>query len=150
MTLYQHILVPIDDSPVAYAAAEQARTLAKQLNSQVTLISVVAVDPFFGVDFYKVAPAITDYFMQAEKNALARLEDLKQGFAKDGIPVNSQVVHGVNPAEGILQCAERCSADLIMMGSHGRQGIEKLVLGSVAQHVLNQASIPVLVVKASV
>ena len=67
MTTYQHILVPVDESPISYAAVEHALALAKSLDSQVTLMSVIAVDPFVGVDFYKVAPAITDYFMQAEK-----------------------------------------------------------------------------------
>jgi nucleotide-binding universal stress UspA family protein len=148
MTLYQHILVPVDDSPVAYAAAEQARVLAAALHCKVSLLSVVAVDPFVGVDFYKVAPAITDYFMQAEKHALLRLEDLKQGFAQDGIHVHTQVLHGMSPADGILKYAHENGTDLIMMGSHRREGLEKMFLGSVAQQVLNQAQIPVLIVKA--
>lgn len=64
---YKHILVPVDESPISYAAVEQALALAKPLNCQVTITSVIAVDPFVGVDFYKVAPAITDYFIEAEK-----------------------------------------------------------------------------------
>jgi nucleotide-binding universal stress UspA family protein len=147
MALYQHILVPVDDSPVAYGAAEHARELAAAIGAKVTFMSVVAVDPFYGIDFYVVAPAITDYFMQAEKNALLRLEDLKQTLAQDGIEVDSKIIHGKTPAEGILQIANEANADLIMMGSHKRDGFEKLVLGSVAQQVLNQAMIPVLIIK---
>ena len=144
---YQHILVAVDESPISFAAAAQARQLALLTQSKVTLLSVVAVDPFIGVDFYKVAPAITEYFMQAEKNAQARLDELALGFQNDGIEVSSKIVHGVAAAEGILQTVEQLSADLIMMGSHGRSGVEKLLLGSVAQKVLSEAKVSVLITK---
>ena len=88
MSAYSHILVALDESPMAYADVEQALSLAQDLKSQVTIMSVIAIDPFVGVDFYKVAPAITDYFMQAEKNAKERLEDVKQSFVRDGLSVN--------------------------------------------------------------
>lgn len=147
MSTYQHILVAVDESPISFAAASQARALAQLTKAKVTLLSVVAVDPFKGVDFYKVAPAITDYFMQAEKNAHARLEELSLGFKQDGIVVDSKILHGVTAAEGILSSADELAVDLIMMGSHGRTAMEKLVLGSVAQKVLTQSHVPVLIVK---
>lgn len=144
---YKHILIAVDDSSIAYAAAEQALKLAKDLHAKVTLMSVIAVDPFVGVDFYKVAPAVTDYFLQAEESAQARLAELKQSFVHAGITLNTQVIRGVVPAEGIIQVANDVKADLIMMGSHGRTGLKKMMLGSVAQSVLAQSQIPVLVVK---
>ncbi|AUX87283.1 universal stress protein [Acinetobacter tandoii] len=144
---YQHILVPVDESPISYTAVEQALSLAKLLNCRVTVMCVVAVDPFVGVDFYKVAPAITDYFMQAEENAQKRLADIKQSFIRDEIEVDTKVIRGVSAAEGIIQIADEVSADLIIMGSHGRTGFKKMMLGSVAQAVLTQSPIPVLVVK---
>ncbi|RKG46666.1 universal stress protein [Acinetobacter cumulans] len=147
MSAYSHILVALDESPMAYAAVEQALSLAQDLKSQVTIMSVIAIDPFVGVDFYKVAPAITDYFMQAEKNAKERLEDVKQSFVRDGLSVNIKLIHGVSPSQGIIQVADEVNADLIIMGSHGRTGIQKVMLGSVAQNVLTQSPIPVLIVK---
>lgn len=144
---YQHILVAVDESPISYAAVEQARILAKDLNSRVTLMSVIAVDPFVGVDFYKVAPAVTDYFMQAEENAQHRLLELKQSFIVENIQVSTKVIRGVVPSEGIIHVADEVGADLIMMGSHGHTGFKKMMLGSVAQNVLTQSPIPVLVVK---
>ncbi|NWK73659.1 universal stress protein [Acinetobacter sp. SwsAc6] len=147
MSAYSHILVALDESPMAYAAVEQALSLAQDLKSQVTIMSVIAIDPFVGVDFYKVAPAITDYFMQAEKNAKERLEDVKQSFVRDGLSVNIKLIHGVSPSQGIIQVADEVNADLIIMGSHGRRGIQKVMLGSVAQNVLTQSPIPVLIVK---
>ena len=148
MSIYNHILVAVDESPISFAAAAQARALAQITQSKVTLLSVVAVDPFVGVDFYVIAPAITDYFMHAEKNAQDRLKELASGFEADEILVATKIVHGVTAAEGILKTAEELGSDLIIMGSHGRGALEKVVLGSVAQKVLSASHIPVLIVKA--
>ncbi len=147
MTTYKHILVPVDESPISYAAVEQALALAKELKSEVTVMSVISVDPFKGVDFYKVAPAITDYFMQAEENAQLRLKDIERLFVRDCVSVNTKVIRGVAASEGIMAIANEVSADLIIMGSHGHTGFKKMVLGSVAQNVLTQSHIPVLIVK---
>lgn len=147
MTTYKHLLVPVDESPMSYAAAEQALSLAKDLNCPVTIMSVIAVDPFVGVDFYKVAPAITYYFMQAEQNAQNRLAEIQQSFSREGISVDTKIIRGVAASEGIVQIANEIGADLIIMGSHGRTGVKKMMLGSVAQNVLTQSPVPVLVVK---
>ena len=147
MTTYKHLLVPVDESPMSYAAAEQALSLAKDLKCPVTIMSVIAVDPFVGVDFYKVAPAITDYFMQAEQNAQNRLAEIQQSFSREGISVDTKIIRGVAASEGIVQLANEIGADLIIMGSHGRTGVKKMMLGSVAQNVLTQSPVPVLIVK---
>ena len=147
MTTYKHLLVPVDESPMSYAAAEQALSLAKDLNCPVTIMSVIAVDPFVGVDFYKVAPAITDYFMQAEQNAQNRLAEIQQSFSREGISVDTKIIRGVAASEGIVQIANEIGADLIIMGSHGRTGVKEMMLGSVAQNVLTQSPVPVLIVK---
>ena len=147
MTTYKHLLVPVDESPMSYAAAEQALSLAKDLNCPVTIMSVIAVDPFVGVDFYKVAPAITDYFMQSEQNAQNRLAEIQQSFSREGISVDTKIIRGVAASEGIVQIANEIGADLIIMGSHGRTGVKKMMLGSVAQNVLTQSPVPVLIVK---
>lgn len=147
MTTYKHLLVPVDESPMSYAAAEQALSLAKDLKCPVTIMSVIAVDPFVGVDFYKVAPAITDYFMQAEQNAQNRLAEIQQSFSREGISVDTKIIRGVAASEGIVQIANEIGADLIIIGSHGRTGVKKMMLGSVAQNVLTQSPVPVLIVK---
>lgn len=144
---YQNILVPVDDSPISYAAVDHALSLAKLCGSKVTILSVVSVDPFVGVDFYKVAPAVTDYFMQAEAHAKGRLQDIQQSFVRDGIEVQAKIFHGAPAADGIISVADEVSADLIIMGSHGRTGVKRLVLGSVAQQVLTESHIPVLIIK---
>ena len=145
---YQHILVAVDESPISYAAIDHALSLAKETNAEVTIVSVIALDPFIAVDFYKVAPAVTDYFLQAEQNAQQRLVDLVQRFEREKIVVHTKIAHSVSPSEGILKTADEVGADLIMMGSHGRTGLKKAVLGSVAQNVLTHSVLPVLIIKS--
>ncbi|WP_130804705.1 universal stress protein [Acinetobacter ihumii] len=145
---YQRILVPVDDSPLSTAAVQHAIDLAKAFNSQVTVMSVVAIDPFVGVDFYKVAPAVTEHLFEAEANAEAHLEKIKSTFTENGIEANIKIIREEPTASGIVNVADEVNADLIVMGSHGRSGLKKLVLGSVAQKVLSESPIPVLIVKA--
>jgi nucleotide-binding universal stress UspA family protein len=144
---YKNILVPVDDSPISYAAVEHAEKLAKAFGSKITVMSVLSVDPLVGVDFYKVAPAITQHVLEAETNAKGRLDDIKQTFSNHGLEVETLIIRSVPTATGILNIAEEKHIDLIIMGSHGRKGLKKLVLGSVAQEVLGMSTIPVLIVK---
>lgn len=144
---YKHILVPIDDSPTSYAAIEHAKTLAQAFDSQVTIISVLSIDPMVGVDFYKVLPSITEYVLAAEKNAQEHLNEVQITFDNCGITTNTKIIRELSPAAGILTAADESSADLIIMGSHGRKGFKKFVLGSVAQEVLSLSTLPVMVIK---
>ena len=146
--MYKHILVPIDDSPLATAAVEHALDLAQVFKSTVTIMSVVAIDPFVGVDFYKVAPSVTDHLLEAESNAQSHLDRVKFMFEELGIEVNTKILHEEKPAVGILNIADEVNADIIVMGSHGRSGIKKILLGSVAQQVMVNSHIPVMVVKS--
>ena len=144
---YQNILVAVDDSPISYAAVEHAEQLAKIMNSQVTVLSVLAVDPMIGVDFYKIAPSITEYVMAAEKNAQGRLDDIQQTLTQHGVHATTKIARESSTATAILKVAEEIQANLIIMGSHGHKGLKKWVLGSVAQEVLSSSHYPVLVVK---
>ncbi|NHC04073.1 universal stress protein [Acinetobacter sp. 187] len=147
---YKNILVPVDDSPISYAAIEHAEALAKAFGSKITVMSVLSVDPLRSIDFYKVAPAITDYVLEAEQNAQGRLNDIQLSFQNHGLEVKTLIIRSVPPATGILNIAEEIHADLIVMGSHGRKGFRKFILGSVAQEVLSLSHIPVLIVKTAV
>ena len=145
---YKNILVPVDDSPISYAAIEHAEKIAKAFGSKITVMSVLSVDPLIGVDFYKVAPAITQHVLEAEANAKGRLDDIKQILGDHGLEVETLIIRSVPTATGILNIAEEKHADLIIMGSHGRKGFQKMLLGSFAQDVLRNTELPVLIVKS--
>lgn len=144
---YKNILVPVDDSPISYAAIEHAEKLAKAFNGHLTVLSVLAVDPMVGVDFYKFAPSITEFVLAAEKNAQERLNDIQQTLSGHGVSVSVRINRDISTAEAILKTADEINADLIVMGSHGRKGLKKLVLGSVAQEVLGICPLPILIIK---
>ncbi|WP_151965450.1 universal stress protein [Acinetobacter soli] len=144
---YQHILVPVDDSELSEIATRHALFIAQAFGSRVTVMSVVAVDPFVGVDFYKVAPAITNHFMDAEAHAQKHLEQIQQQFLAHQIDTDVKIIREEPTATGILKIADEVNADLIIMGSHGRSGLKKFVLGSVAQKVASESVVPVMIVK---
>ncbi|WP_288391783.1 universal stress protein [uncultured Acinetobacter sp.] len=144
---YQHILVPVDDSELSEIATRHALFIAQAFGSRVTVMSVVAVDPFVGVDFYKVAPAITNHFMDAEAHAQNHLEQIQQQFLAHQIDTDVKIIREEPTATGILNIADEVNADLIIMGSHGRSGLKKFVLGSVAQKVASESVVPVMIVK---
>ncbi|BBF79038.1 MULTISPECIES: universal stress protein [Acinetobacter] len=144
---YEHILVPVDGSDISLAALKQAASIAKAFNSKITAISLLAVDPFSGVDFYYVSPVMKDYFVEAHAQAEETLAKAETIGTELGIEIETQIIKGEVSSEGILQAAEDLKVDLIVMGSHGRKGFQKFFLGSFAQDVLGNTELPVLIVK---
>ena len=87
------------------------------------------------------------YLNEAQAAATQSLDDIRQVCAARGVGFDGDTIERNVTYEGILETAKAESCDLIVMGSHGRKGIEALVLGSVAQKVLTHAKVPVLIVK---
>lgn len=144
--MFQRILVPVDGSPTSLAAVDKAIGLAKAFGSTVTTIYVVDPYPFTGVGS-EFAYGQAEYLSAATAVAHDAIRAAREALEAAGVKVETSVVEDHTPWRGILESAGAIEADLIVMGSHGRRGIEKLVLGSVAQRVLQHAAIPVLVVR---
>ncbi|MES2877628.1 MAG: universal stress protein [Pseudomonadota bacterium] len=144
--MFKHILVPVDGSSTAQLAVDKAISLAKAFGSRVTTIFVIDPYPFTGVgtDF---AYGQAEYLSAATAEANAAIKAAKTTFEEAGIPVETSVIEAHAPWRGVVQAAESAQTDLIVMGSHGRSGLEKLVLGSVTQAVLSHTHLPVLVVR---
>ncbi|MCL6231026.1 MULTISPECIES: universal stress protein [Acinetobacter] len=145
---YQNILVPVDGSEISFSAVKKAAIIAKAFNSQLTLISLVAEDPFTDADFYYSSSIMKEYFVQAYANAESALKEAVQITTEVGVEAQSKIIKGQVSAEGVVEAANEVKADLIVMGSHGRKGFKKMLLGSFAQDVLSNTELPVLVVKA--
>jgi nucleotide-binding universal stress UspA family protein len=143
---YQHILVPVDGSKTAYAAIGQAADLAKAFNSKVTLVEVLTLDPYIAAE-YITAKQTNEFIERARGAILTNLAEAKAKFSELGLDVETQLLEGQVISREIVKAAQTLQADLIVMGSHGRTGIKKLFLGSVAQSVLAEASAPVLIVR---
>jgi nucleotide-binding universal stress UspA family protein len=144
--MFKHILVPVDGSDTAQKAVVKAAGLAKAFGSAVTLVYVIDPYPFTGLgsDF---AYGQAEYLSAAAAEAETATQAAKQTLAQAGVGGQARVVEAHAAWRGILDTAGAVSADLIVMGSHGRSGLEKLVLGSVTQRVLSHAHLPVFVVR---
>ena len=144
--MFKHILVPVDGSPNAARAVEKAVGLAQAFGSALTLVTVIDNYPFAGVggDF---AYGQVEYLAAATENANTALAKAEAIAAQKGLTCGKRTVEEHVIHEGILDTAKALEADLIVMGSHGRHGLEKLLLGSVTTRVLGRSPVPVLVVR---
>jgi nucleotide-binding universal stress UspA family protein len=144
--MFKHILVPIDGSDTSQLAVDKTISLAKAFGSRVTAIFVIDPYPFTGVgtDF---AYGQAEYLSAASAEANAAIKAAKAVFKAADVEVETAVVESNNAWRGIVNKADSSQADLIVIGSHGRSGLEKLVLGSVTQAVLSHTKLPVLVVR---
>lgn len=145
--MYERILVPVDGSSTALRGLTEAVKLAQATGARLKLVHVVnelLLDASVAPSMY-YEQVILDLRGGGQK-VLAAAE----GHAREqGAAVESELVEtiGIRASEAILQAAKRWNADLIVMGTHGRRGLRRLALGSDAEMVLRQATIPVLMVK---
>ena len=139
LTRGEKILVAVDGSAFSDAAVEQAISLGGICNSEIFVIGVVALYP----EQMEVAPALVEKMSEEVRQ---HLDEAKQKVDKSDIPCETIVHMGGNPHTFIVQEAKDKGIDLIVMGTHGRSGIKRVLLGSVAQNVIGHAPCPVLVV----
>ena len=144
--MFERILIPVDGSSVARLAIAQALALALAFKSSVTLIYVIDPYAFIGVGT-EFSFGQAEYLQAAGEEGKAAIGDARQVFESQGIAVTGSVVEAHSVYQAILDAAESLNADLVVMGSHGRRGLEKLVLGSVTAQVLSHAHLSVLVVR---
>lgn len=144
--MFKRLLVPVDGSKASLAAIEKASAIAKAFQSEVALICVIDVYAYSGIGT-DLAYGQAEYISAATEEAHVSVRRAQEVFEACGITTHASVVEGPTVAKSILQKAQSFEADLIVMGSHGRKGLEKLVLGSVASQVLADTHLPVLIVR---
>ena len=127
-------------------AIDKAAGLSKAFGSKLTVLYAIDPYPFTGVgaDF---ALGQDQYLEAARAEADAAIDAANERLRQAGVEAETNVVEAHTVWRGILEAAGRLGADLLVMGSHGRRGIEKLVLGSVTQSVLAHTKITALVVR---
>jgi nucleotide-binding universal stress UspA family protein len=147
---FNRMIVPLDGSPLAAQALPLAADLAERGRSELLLIRAVAAS----VEAYPaIAPLGRPDLMPGEvlhalrARAADELEDQAFELRELGLPVATRVVNG-HPAEAIIDEAERQSADLVVMATHGYSGLKRWALGSVTDKVLHAAATPLLLVHA--
>lgn len=143
--MYKKILVPLDGSELAKLALDEAQKLAKFFDSELVLFEVVPFLPIYGSPEL-VTPLIIDEKQKetAEQYLASIADDLKQR----GFKVSTMVKTGHQVPAEILDYAKESKVDLIVMCTHGRSGITRWFVGSVALKVLTRANAPVLLIRA--
>jgi nucleotide-binding universal stress UspA family protein len=150
--MFERILVPLDGSGLAESVLPHARELAARFNSELILLQVLESAPrMLGESNAPGVPeestrTVQDEHARTVEDARRYLETVLAGAGGDGFERRTEVVSG-QPAETILEYAERANVSLICLSSHGRGGIGRLVFGSVADHVIQNSSIPLLLLR---
>jgi len=143
--MYKKILVPLDGSELAKKALDHAEKLAKIFESEIFLFQVVPFMPIYGSPEL-VTPLVID---ERQKEAVEKyLSNLADELKEKGLKVNAVVKTGQQVAVEIIDFAKEIGADLIIMSTHGRSGITRWVLGSVALKVLTRAETPILLLRS--
>ena len=143
---YQKILVAIDDSEISDNVIQQAAQLAKALNSEITLVQVMTLDPYLADAYLRMGQS-NELIERVRSYVQENLSKAEKKFEALGLTVATQVLEGFSVNGEIISAAQNIGVYLIIMGSHGRTGFKKFILGSVAQKVLGESHIPVLVVR---
>ena len=150
MSEFATIAVPYDFSEHSSAALECAAGLARKFGSEIHLVHVIQ-PPAMAFAAYGapgIPPADTVDMMQLREIATSALDDVARSLEGRCAGVQTHVVEGAGIAEAIREVAEKLSADLIAMGTHGRTGLAHAFLGSVAERTIRRAPCPVLTVQA--
>ena len=143
--MYKHVLIATDGSELAGRAVEQGLQLAKLLGAKVTAVTVTEPWTAAVSGEWAVAFPVEEYEKAAAANAQKILAQVSETAARIGIACATVHVQDQFAAEGIVEEAKLQGSDLIVMGSHGRRGIAKFVLGSQATRVLTHSTTPMLI-----
>lgn len=144
--MYKHILIATDGSEVGQRAVDQGLTIAKAMGARVTAVKVTGMWSAFDVMGDKHAAEKIQHFEEAAAASATKILEAVAAQAKSaGVACETVHVRDRPPAEGILAVAKENHVNLICMGSHGRRGLDRLLLGSQAHEVLTQAGVSVLV-----
>jgi len=149
MPKIEKLLVTTDLSDTSEQALPVAATMAKQTGAEVTLLTVIDFDPQLPPGAIALMPAREQALKDEVRDKVGeQLDKLVATHLGDAGNVHTEVLEQSGAAGGICAFAKRGGFDLIVMASHGRSGIARLVLGSVAERVVRQAPCAVLTVPA--
>ena len=146
--MYQRILVPVDGSNTSDVALREATKLASDRNAELRIVHVIEdVVPGWDVEFLNINE-IHEALRQAGQQILAKAEAVTRDA---GIKVETRLIEstpaGARIASAIVAEAKAWSADLIVIGTHGRWGVDHLLMGSVAEGVVRISLAPVLLIR---
>lgn len=148
--MYKNILIATDGSDLAAKALANGLALAKSVGASTTVVTVIELWSAFEIaqggdgGLGEVIAACQKWAVDHANNVLS---DAAEKARASGVPCETRSVSDRHPSDGILEVAKHAGCDLIIIGSHGRRGLDRLLLGSVATEVLTHSKIPALIVR---
>jgi nucleotide-binding universal stress UspA family protein len=144
MKAINRILFPVDLTENSDKLVPYVTTMLQRFDAHLNILFVVRVFQYF--TSINVPPVSINLFEnELLENARIKIDEFKERHFGELIPVTAEVVLG-EPSETILGYIEDQNIDLVVMGTHGRKGIDRVIFGSVAERVIKTAPVPVLVV----
>ncbi len=146
--MFKRILLATDGSEASLHAAQMAISLARHHGAELTALFVVDPYPFLGIG--EANPIGFDAYMAAAREQAAQAHAQVVELARQGgnaVQVEAVLVEDAAVVDGVLKTIRDRRSDLVVIGSHGRTGIARLMLGSVAAKVVAQSPVPVLVAR---
>jgi nucleotide-binding universal stress UspA family protein len=147
--MFKHILVATDGGALSKKAVKSAIDLAATCNADLTAVTVYA--PFEPVFFEGAVLMTTDEIKKIESQWMASSQKIvhavKAAAAKQNIAAKAIAIKGSSVSDSILKAAKKYNCDAIVMASHGRKGLARILLGNETQQVLTHSTLPVLVLR---
>ncbi len=143
--MFSHVLLPTDGSALSQAANVKGIRFAKELKLKVTGVSVMPKFHVFTFDTAMLEDTKQQFLVHARAQAESNVALLQREAAEQGVLCETVVEVSDHPYEAIIRTADAKGCDLILMASHGRRGVQGMLLGSETQKVLTHSKIPVLV-----
>ena len=147
--MFRRILVSTDGSPRSSRAIKSAAALARICGASLTIFHVIPAyrTPYYVEGMSFAWPSETQYLKGADQEAAKLLARARTLAAKEGVTATTKQAHSNDISLAIVAAASKARANLIVMASHGRKGLDKFLLGSETQRLLARTRIPVLVVR---
>ncbi len=144
--MYQRILVPIDGSATSERALDEAIKFAQQQNSRIELVHVLEDIWYFDNENYLNYAELVQTMRYSGEKILAQAQNK---FLQAGVMVDIRLLEaqGERVANVIINEAKNSQADLIIIGTHGRSGFSRMLMGSIAEGVVRMAHIPILLIR---
>jgi nucleotide-binding universal stress UspA family protein len=143
--MYDNLLLPTDGSDAMQGVIEHAVELAAEHDARLHTLYVANTASLSDLPADAGWENITESLHQEGENALARVTDYAEGYS---VTVETEVREGA-PAKEVIQYADHHDCDIVVMGTHGRSGVDRLLLGSVAEKVVRSSTVPVLTIRVS-
>jgi len=147
--MFTRIMLATDGSKLSQKAVKSAIDLASKFNAELVAVKVIPryVQTYFEGSFTVADIDVKSIEAQWAAGAQQVLDKISSSAAAKGVSVKTSVVKSDDIADGLVKAANKMKADLIVMASHGRKGVKRLLLGSETQNVLTHSEVPVLVLR---